>query len=187
MKTIFEFKTREQIAPAEQAVFDSSTKQLGFVPNMYRVMANSDHALSRYVKAEFDRTSLSNKEQEVVNIVTSEVNRCRYCISFHYGFLLKMGFTAEQIVEIRKGGASFDPKLDALIKLTKSIAEKRGHIDGSLIDAFIDAGYTKGTVIDTILLINLRGVTNYIHAALGEFEIDFPLAPGLDFMNLTIS
>jgi uncharacterized peroxidase-related enzyme len=187
MNTVFEFKTREEIAPAEQAVYDSAAKQLGFVPNMYKVIANSDHALSRYVKAEFDRSSLSTKEQEVVNIVTSEVNQCRYCISFHYGFLLKMGFSAEQIAEIRKGGASFDHKLDALVRLTKSIAENRGHIDGSLVDAFIEAGYNKGTVIDTILLINLRGVTNYIHAALGEFEIDFPLAPGLEFMNIPIN
>jgi len=55
-----------------------------------------------------------------------------------------------------------------------------GHIDGELIDRFIDAGYSKGAVIDTIILVNLRGVTNYVHAALGEFAIDFPLAPDLD-------
>ena len=180
MKNIFGFKKREEISPADQAVFDSSAKLLGFVPNMYKVIANSEHALSRYVKAEFDKSSLTSKEQEVINLVVSQVNFCRYCISFHYGFLQKMGFTAEQLAEIRSGTASFDPKLDALVKLTKSITETRGHINGTLVDAFIEAGYTKGTVIDTILLINLRGVTNYVHAALGEFEIDFPLAPDLD-------
>jgi uncharacterized peroxidase-related enzyme len=179
MKTVFNFKNREEISPADQAVFDSATKQLGFVPNMYRVIAHSDHALSRYTKAEFDKSSLTVKEQEIVNIVVSEINRCPYCISFHYNYLLKLGCTTDQLVAIRKGGAYFDTRLNALIKLTKSITENRGHIAGELVDDFITAGYHRGTVIDVILLINLRGVTNYVHSALGEFEIDFPLAPEL--------
>ncbi|WP_295718911.1 carboxymuconolactone decarboxylase family protein [Mucilaginibacter sp.] len=180
MKTVFEIKTREQVSPANQAVFDSSTKLLGFVPNMYGVIANSENALSRYVKAEFDKSSLTYREQEVVNLVVSQVNFCRYCISFHYVSLQKLGFTADQLAEIRKGTASFNEKLDALVKLSKSLTEMRGHIDGELVDRVIEAGYTKGAVIDTILLINLRGVTNYVYAALGEFKIDFPLAPDLD-------
>ena len=53
----------------------------------------------------------------------------------------------------------------------------RGHIDTQLVDDLIAAGYTVETVVDTIMMINLRGVTNYVYAALGGFEIDFPLAP----------
>jgi uncharacterized peroxidase-related enzyme len=179
MKTVFEFKAKEQLSPADQSVYESATKQLGFVPNMYKVIANSDHALSRYVRAEFDKTSLSNKEQEVVNLVVSQVNACLYCTGFHYSYLQKLGFTAPQLAEIRKGSALFDVKLDTLVKFTKSITEKRGHVDDTVVNAMIEAGYSKGSVIDAILLINLRGVTNYVHAALGEFEIDFPLAPEL--------
>lgn len=180
MKTVFEFKKREEVSPADQAVYDSSTKLLGFVPNMYGVIANSEHGLSRYVKAEFDKTSLTTKEQEAVSLVVSQVNDCRYCLSFHYMYMQKLGFTPDQLAEIRKGGASFDPKLNALLKLSKSITEKRGHIDGTLVDEAIEAGYSKGSIIDAILMINLRGVTNYVHSALGQFEIDFPLAPDLD-------
>ncbi len=179
MKTTFEIKKREEVSVADQAVYNSATKQLGFVPNMYGVIANSEFALSRYVKAEFGKSSLTTKEQEVINIVVSGVNACRYCTAFHYNYLQKLGLGSDQLAEIRKGSALFNPKLDALVKFTKNIVEKRGHIDGELVDNLIDAGYSKGAVIDTILLINLRGVTNYMHAALGEFEIDFPLAPDL--------
>jgi len=179
MTTEFNFKKREEISPDDQAVYDSAEKQLGFVPNMYRIIANSDHALSRYVRAEFSRSTLSSTEQEIINLVVSEVNGCQYCIRFHYTSLQKSGFTAEQLAAVRNGGAYFDTRLNALIRLVKEITEKRGHIEGSLVDDFVAAGYTKNTVIDTIILINLRGVTNYVHAALGEFEIDFPPVPPL--------
>ena len=179
MKTEFEIKKREDVPPLVQAVFDSATKQLGFIPNMYGVIANSEIALPRYVRAEFDRTSLSTKEQEVINLVVSQVNACLYCISFHNSYLLKLGFTEVQLMEIRKGSAGFNPRLNALVTFAKRITEDRGHIQPDDLDIFIAAGYSKASVIDTILLINLRGVTNYVHAALGEFEIDFPLAPPL--------
>lgn len=179
MITKFDLKKREDVSPDDQAVYDSAGKQLGFVPNMYRIIANSDHALSRYVKAEFAKSSLSTKEQEVINLVVSEVNGCPYCTSFHYSYLQKLGFTTDMLAAVRKGGAYFDAKLDALIKLTKSITEKRGHIDNVLIDDLIAVGFNRDAVIDTIILINLRGVTNYVYAAIGGFDIDFPPAPEL--------
>ena len=179
METTFEYKKREELSAADQGVYDNSTKLLGFVPHMYGVIANSPNALSRYVKAEFAPSALSAKETESVNLVVSQVNNCNYCLSFHNAFANKFGFSESQVMEIRKGQASFDPKLDALVKLAKALVEKRGHIDGNYVDNFIKAGYSKAAVIDTILLVNLRGVTNYMHAALGEFEIDFPLAPSL--------
>lgn len=179
MKTVFEFKAREEVSPETQLVYDNTVKQIGFVPNMYRVIAHSVHGLGRYVRAEFGPNSLSTKEQEIVNLVVSEVNKCLYCTSFHFSYLLKLGLTEVQLQEVRKGLVPFDARLQALVSFTKSISELRGHIDGALVDALVDAGYNKGNIIDIILLINFRAVTNYVHTALGEFEIDFPLAPPL--------
>lgn len=179
MKTEFEIKTRDQVSAADQTLFDASTKMLGFVPNMYGIMAHSETALSRYIKAENAASTLDRIESEIVSLVVSQVNDCAYCLSFHTENLKKSGFTDDQIIEMRKGGASFDQKLNALIKLSKSIAEKRGHINSELIDNFIDAGYSKVSVMDAIFVINLRSITNYIFSATGGFEIDFPLAPVL--------
>lgn len=179
MKTVFEIKTREQVSSADQVLFDAASKMLGFVPNMYGMMANSETALARYVKAENWASTLEPIEAEVICLVVSQVNDCAYCLSYHSANLEKSGFRKDQIIEMRKGGAPFDLKLDALIKLSKSITEKRGHTDSQLIDDFIDAGYSKATVMDAIFVINLRSITNHIFNATGGFAIDFPPVPAL--------
>jgi hypothetical protein len=36
------------------------------------------------------------------------------------------GFTDDQVIELRKGSAAFDTKLDALVKFTASVVENKG-------------------------------------------------------------
>ena len=75
----FTVPTRDEVASANQAIFDSLNKALGFVPNLYAVMAHSDNGLSRYLAYQNAKTTLSNKEKEAVNLIVSEVNNCLYC------------------------------------------------------------------------------------------------------------
>jgi AhpD family alkylhydroperoxidase len=115
----------------------------------------------------------------VVNLVVSEVNSCEYCLAAHTVIARSAGFTDEQILEIRSGKASFDAKLDALARLTRNIAVNRGHADQSLVDAFFAAGWTKGNLVDAIVVIGDKTVTNYLHGTT-RVPVDFPAAPKLD-------
>jgi hypothetical protein len=45
----FDVPTREQVAPAAQAVFDNLQKALGMVPNLYAFIGKSANALVSYV------------------------------------------------------------------------------------------------------------------------------------------
>ena len=69
-----------------------------------------------------------------------------------------------------------DPKLDALAKFVKSTAENKGHADPQLLDNFIAAGYDKGSVVDVVIAIADKIITNYMFA-LTKVPIDYPLAP----------
>jgi AhpD family alkylhydroperoxidase len=62
---------------------------------------------------------LRAKEREIVNLVVSQVNGCRYCQSAHTTLGKMHGLTEDQILEIRGGEASFNPKFDALAKISK--------------------------------------------------------------------
>ena len=84
----------------------------------------------------------------------------------------------DQVIEIRKGAASFDPKLDALAKFTKSVVENRGKATQEAKDAFFSAGYTEANLIDVVIVVGDKVISNYIHNLTG-FEIDFPIAPEL--------
>lgn len=87
--------------------------------------------------------------------------------------------TDEQIIEIRHGHASFDTKLDALARLTKGITQSRGHVDQAVIEAFFAAGWTKENLVDAIVIIGDKTVSNYLHSTT-KIPVDFPAAPKLD-------
>jgi len=174
----FNVPGRGEVSANNQVLFDNLQKGLGMVPNLYAVMAHSDTALGNYLTLQAGKTSLSKKEKELVNLVVSQENGCRYCQSAHTLLGKMNGFTDEQVLEIRGGSASFDAKLDALAKFTLEATAKRGHVSSETLDRFFAAGYTKGSVVDVIIAIADKVVMNYLHN-LTNVAIDFPLAPEL--------
>ncbi|SHJ58676.1 carboxymuconolactone decarboxylase family protein [Aquimarina spongiae] len=175
----FNVPTREEVSANNQAIFDNLNKALGFVPNLYATYAHSDTALENYLNFSNAKTSLSAKEKEVVNLAVSQVNECIYCLSAHTAIGKMNGFTDEQILELRAGSASFDAKLDALAKLAKNVTENRGRADQQVVENFLAAGYTKGSLIDTIVLVGDKTISNYIHSTT-QVPVDFPVAQPLE-------
>jgi uncharacterized peroxidase-related enzyme len=171
--------TRDDVSPANQGIFDALKKQLGFVPNLYATLAHSENALGSYLALQSAKSSINAKSREVVNLVVSQVNACEYCLAAHTALGKMNGFTDAQILEIRSGRASFDTKLDALARLTRSIAENRGHADEALVEAFFAAGWTTENLVDAIVTIGDKTVTNYLHATT-KVPVDFPAAPALN-------
>jgi AhpD family alkylhydroperoxidase len=169
---------RGDVTPANQAIFDQLEGKLGMVPNLYATLAHSANALGNYLAFQNAKSSIVGKPREVVNLVVSQVNNCEYCLAAHTVIGGMVGFKPEQILEIRAGRAAFDAKLDALARLTRSIAENRGHAEQALVDAFFAAGWTKENLVDAIVVIGDKTVTNYLHATT-KVPVDFPVAPAL--------
>jgi AhpD family alkylhydroperoxidase len=178
MNTAINVPTREQVSAANQAHFDALKKALGMVPNLYATLALSEHALGNYLAFQNAKSSITGKAREVVNLVVSQVNQCEYCLAAHTVIGGMVGFTPEQIIEIRRGSAAFDAKLDALAKLVKNIAVERGHANPVRVQAFFDAGWTKENLVDAIVVIGDKTVTNYLHGTT-KVPVDFPAAPKL--------
>ena len=176
--TMINVPAREDVSPANQAIFDQLKGKLGIVPNLYATLAHSEHALASYLAFQDARSSINGKAREVVNLVVSQVNDCEYCLAAHTVIGGMVGFTPEQILDIRSGRASFDRKLDALARLTRNIAANRGHADEGLVAAFFDAGWTKENLVDAIVAIGDKTVTNYLHGTT-RVPVDFPAAPAL--------
>ena len=177
MNTI-QVPTRDQVSAANQALFDQLKKGLGMVPNLYATLALSEHALGNYLALQNAKSSITGKAREVVNLIVSQVNGCQYCLAAHTVIGGLVGLKPEQIIEIRRGGASFDAKLDALARLVKNIASERGHADPARVQAFFEAGWTPENLVDVIVVIGDKTVTNYLHATT-QVPVDFPAAPAL--------
>lgn len=148
------------------------------MPNLLSTLAYSENALEAYINLENSKTSLTKKEIEAVKLVVSEVNSCLYCLSAHTMVAKMNGFTEEQTLEIRGGSAGFDKKLNALVKLAKQLSEKRNAGDGTLVAAFFDAGYSKENLIDMIVHIGDKTISNILHAVT-QVPIEFPLAKSI--------
>ena len=174
--TTFNIPTRDTVSPANQALFDNLKKGLGMVPNLYATLAHSETALGSYLALQNAKSSINGKAREVVNLVVSQVNGCEYCLAAHTVIGGMLGFTPEQIIEVRQGRATFDAKLDALARLVRNIATERGHADPALVDAFLAAGWTQGNLVDAIVVIGDKTVTNYLHGTT-KVSVDFPAAP----------
>jgi AhpD family alkylhydroperoxidase len=167
------------VSANNQILFDNLKKGIGFVPNLYAVMAYSETGLENYLHLQNGKTSLSKKEKEVVNLVVSQENGCRYCQSAHTVLGKMNGFTDEQVLEIRGGTAGFDSKLDALARFTKEFTAKRGRVSEATTDKFLAAGYNNGSIVDVTIAVADKVVMNYLHN-LTQVPIDFPVAPELE-------
>ena len=174
----FNVPKREEVSEANQAIFDNLEKAVGFVPNLFATYAHSENALGNYLNLSNAKTSLKTKEKEVVNLAVSEVNGCIYCLSAHTAISRMNGFSEDQIFELRSGRASFDNKLDALARLAKNITENRGTTDAAVVENFFAAGWTKENLIDTIVLVGDKTISNYINNTT-DIPVDFPVAQPL--------
>ena len=171
----FNVPTREEVSENNQAIFDNLEKGVGFVPNIYAAMGHSKNGLGSYLEFSGAKSSLSKKEKEVIDLTVSQLNGCKYCLSAHTATAKMNGFTDDQIIELRKAGASWDNKINVLAQTAKRLAANNGKIGAVAIEEFYAVGYTKENLIDTIMAIGVISVTNLIHNAT-EVPIDFPVA-----------
>lgn len=175
----FTVPKREEVSANNQAIFDNLNKALGVVPNLYAYFAKNETALADYMALQNRKSTLKAKEREVINLVVSQVNDCRYCQSAHTMVGKMNGFEDEQILEIRSGSASFDNKLDALAKFVKEVTIKKGKPSAETTEALFNAGYSEANMIDIIIVIGDKTISNFIHGVT-RFPIDFPVATELE-------
>ncbi len=175
MKTII-VPTRNQVSAGSQVSFDLIQKRMGKVPNLYATMGYSEHALKAFLDLDdtLNKGIFNPKEREAVSLIVSEINGCAYCLAGHTMAAIKRGFTKEETLDIRRGQIS-DPKLNAIIQLAASISQNKGHAEESALDAFYEAGFDEGALMELVGLISLRVFTNYVFA-LTQIPVDFPAA-----------
>ncbi|MFC0515277.1 carboxymuconolactone decarboxylase family protein [Mucilaginibacter angelicae] len=175
MKTI-NVPTRDQVSAESQVMFDTFTKRVGKVPNLYATMGYSAPALKMFMDMEDDlsKSVFTPKEREAIALIVSEINGCAYCLAGHSLLAMKRGFTKGQTLDIRRGHTA-DDKLNAIIGLAKSIVENKGKGDETALDNFYAAGFDEAALMELIGFITVRVYTNYVFA-MTEIPVDFPAA-----------
>jgi len=177
MKT-FTVPTKEEVSETNQHIFDNLQKNMGMVPNLYAYFGKNETALADYLALQSRKNTLTGKEREVINLVVSQVNNCKYCLAAHTVVGKMNGFTDQQVLEIRKAAISFDHKLAALAEFVKETATTRGEPSEEAVEALFNAGYTEANMIDILIVIGDKIISNYLHK-ITQLPVDFPAAPEL--------
>lgn len=173
--TGFAVHTVESAPESVDAELAFYTENFGFIPNLAGVMADSPALLKSYI-ATFQNLaqhgSLNMTEINVVALAVSRANECTYCIAGH----TMVGNTilptpADVLDSLRNDEKIADPKLEALRNFTLDIYEDHGQVAPSVLNDFIDAGYTRQQALDVVAVIGWKVMTN-IAGDIANVELD---------------
>ncbi|MGC9452609.1 MAG: carboxymuconolactone decarboxylase family protein [Oceanipulchritudo sp.] len=170
----FQLHTAETASETSWKLLQEVQKAYGFIPNIYKVFAESPVALSTYMHITHqlgEHGALSPQEQQLVMLAVSESNRCEYCVAAHSTVAEMAKVPEETINALREGQDPEDPKEAALVNFARSVLQNQGWIPEGDQQAFLEAGYTKRHVLDVLSILALKTLSNYTNH-LAETPLD---------------
>jgi AhpD family alkylhydroperoxidase len=173
--TKFTVYTAETAPDASKPILAGVKGAFGFVPNLQANMAESPELLAGYSALWdiFSKTTLTAHEQQVVYLTSNFENECHYCMAGHTT-LAKMQKMEQAVIDALRAGKRIpDAKLEALHKFTTIVVRNRGFASDADVDAFIAAGYTRRNVLEVVLGVATKVLSNYtnhiVHTELDSF------------------
>lgn len=166
--------TKDDAPAASRPLLGAVEKQLGSVPNLFRLVALSPAALEGYLGLNGALSkALDAKTRERIALAVAETNGCDYCLSAHTYLGLNLAkLTAEDVALARKGGSA-DAKAAAAVAFAKKAAETRGKVSDADLAAVRAAGYSDAEIIEIVGHVALNFLTNLVNNV-ARTDIDFP-------------
>ncbi|WP_035335695.1 carboxymuconolactone decarboxylase family protein [Dokdonia sp. PRO95] len=151
-------------APQEsKPLLEGSLKSFGMLPGLHGVLAESPQILKAYQELHelFTNSSFNADELTVVWQTINVEHACHYCVPAHTG-IAKMMKVDDAIIEaLRNETPLEDAKLEALRTFTLSLTRNRGNVSQEDLTAFYAAGYGERQVLDIILGLSQKVISNY--------------------------
>lgn len=122
------------------------------------------------------KTDFTPEERTVVWMATNVEHACHYCVPAHTG-IAKMEKIDDAVIEAARAQGDYaDAKLQALKVFTLVMLEKRGWPSDEDLSAFFAVGFDQRAVIDLILAIAHKTLSNYTNHVVGT-PVDDKFAP----------
>jgi len=160
----FKVHSLESAPEASKPILEQVQKKYGMLPNLFGVFAESPAALKAYSgMSELleKETAFNPVEQQVVLLAVSFENKCHYCMAAHSAVAAMAGAPNDVVESLRSGKPIRDPKLEALRQFASAVAQQRGHLAEEDVQTFLDAGYTQRHVLDVLMGVAMKTLSNY--------------------------
>lgn len=159
----FDVLNKETAPQASVAALAGAEKAYGFIPNLLGVFADSPPTLKAYLALGelLGETTLSDTERQLLLLSVSRFNDCEYCVAAHTTVASMQNVPRDVVESIRNDEPIANPKLQTLREFAVAMVEKRGWISDEHVQRFLAAGYTKANILDVILALSFKTLSNY--------------------------
>ena len=159
------FKLHDQnSAPAEsKQLLEKVKASSGMIPGLHAVLAESPEALKAYVELGkiFSQSSLSDEEKTVVWQTINVEHECKFCVPAHT-LVAKLMKVDETITNALRDKTPLpNEKLEKLREFTLILVRNRGKATEEEVSAFIEAGFTRKNILEVIIGISQKVLSNY--------------------------
>ncbi|MFE1313053.1 4Fe-4S domain-containing protein [Streptomyces sp. NPDC058755] len=150
-------------------------QKFGFIPAPVAKMAASPELLATFQRnlGEFDKTTLTAMEREVMILTMATFVECHYCVAMHSTMLAGQQAPDELIEALRNGEPLQDARLEAMRQFALAVLETKGGVADQDIDAFLGAGYTQQNALEVVLGIGTYTMSTFANR-LTRAELDAP-------------
>jgi AhpD family alkylhydroperoxidase len=112
-----------------------------------------------------------------VNLFTSELNGCAYCVAAH-GTLGKLAGMSPDDIEAARAGRGANAREQAILALIRRVVRTGGAGAGTDLARARESGLSDAEVIEVLAHLALKTFSNAV-SLVGQVEIDFPKQPRL--------
>ena len=161
------------LPPEVQALHGPPRERLGFVPNVLRNFAlRPSHLLAwneHYEELMKGGSGLSKAEREMIAVVVSVANECRYCIAAHSAALRKL--TKDPVLADAVGAdhatAGLEPRVRAMLDYARKLTLRPTEMAEADVEELRAAGWTDEDVMDIAEVTAMFNFTNRMASGLG--------------------
>jgi uncharacterized peroxidase-related enzyme len=166
---------REDAPAVTQPLLDAVQKQLGVVPNLFRLVALSPAVLQGYLgfSGALAKT-LDLRTRERIALAVAQINGCDYCLSAHTYLGLNLARIDAAEIALNRQGASSDAKANAAVGFAAKVVQSRGQVHDSDLRAVRDVGYSDAEIVEIVAVVAENMFTNFINNV-AKTDIDFPV------------
>ncbi len=159
----FPIHTIESAPEASKPMLEKSLKDFGMIPGLHGALAEAPGLLEAYQMLHklFTESSFDKDELTVVWQTINVEHNCHYCVPAHTGIAHMMKVDSAITEALRNRTAMPTEKLQVLHDTTLSIVRNRGQVSSEELEAFYAAGFTKRQVLEIILGLSQKVISNY--------------------------
>ncbi|MBS0123358.1 carboxymuconolactone decarboxylase family protein [Thetidibacter halocola] len=175
--SLFTPHTLETAPEASRPLLEDSLKSFGRLPGLHGVLAESPAALKGYKQLHGIFATETSFDKDELTVVWQTINvehECHYCVPAHTGIAKKMKVDDAISAALRDETPLPNARLEALRDFTLHVVRQRGNVTDDQVQAFIRAGFTQRQILEVILGVAQKVISNYTNH-LAQTPVDAPM------------